>query len=170
MAKHSLGQKQVQRPGHLERLLRTGDDVHRQPEPFDQSGVVGVQHDSRIRRICGPARKKRRVRTFQNRAREPLRSLNGTQMVPGWRFHDHVVIIDPTDGVSDREDRDDRWCPGDHRVDHRVDDRSRDERPGGVVDKDHVALGRCGRQCERDGLAAAGAAGNHRRVGARKLT
>lgn len=170
MAKHCLGQQQVERPGHLERLLRTGDDVHGQPEPFDKSGVVGVQHDSRIRRIRGAAGQKRRIGTFQNGAREALRSLNGTQMFPGRRFHDHVVIVDPPDGVRDREDRDDRGRPGDHCVDHRVDDLPRDERSGGVVYEHHIAIRRSGRQGEGDGVTTACAAGNHHWIGARKLT
>jgi hypothetical protein len=144
--------------------------VHGQPESFDKSGVVGVQHDSRIRLTHGPAGQKWRVRTFQNGSRESLGRLNGPQMLTRRGFHDHAVIIDPSDGVSDRKDRHDRRRPGDHRIDHRVDDRTRDERPSGVVDEDDIALGRGGRQGEGHGLAATGAAGNHHSSGVRKLT
>ena len=92
-AQHGLGQQQVERPGHLERLLGPGHDDHDGRRPLDQPGVVG-------RRRAAPAR---RAPRRAPRAGSPAGSAPRAGPTRSTVADHRRRPVDPLDRVGDRQ-------------------------------------------------------------------
>ena len=125
---HGLGEQQVERAGHLERLLGAGDDDAPGRRPLDQPGVVG-----RLGRHPAPPYAARAPPGGSPAGSAPRAAPTGRRWPPRRPSPSTCLTVSTTgepghDGVR----------TGPDGRDHRVDERARHQRPGRVVHEHDV--------------------------------
>ena len=137
-AQHGLGQQQVERAGHLERLVGAGTTSTVPPSRSTRpaSSVAARVAPSSAAAACAASSTPRRKPCGVWTARSAARSTVAV---------DDAVAVRPLHGVGDRQARDDGVGAGTDGRDDRLDERDRRERAGRVVDEDDVDVRRAAR-------------------------